>query len=739
VTWSRFTMTGRSARRTWIVSTIIGVAQMITLCAQDPPASRSGRAADPRPVTFNTDIAPIVLKNCATCHRPGGGAPFTLLTYDDVRRRAQQVALVTRTRYMPPWKPDPNHGEFSGVRRLSDQELDLIQQWVEQGIPQGEPNDLPPAPRWSGDWQLGSPDLIVTMPEPYVLRSEGSDVFRTVVIPIQLSTPRYVNALEFHSNSHAVHHANIKIDRTGSSRRLDTDEPGPGFDGGGGRDAKFPDGHFLGWTPGQVPRRSEGTAWRLDPGSDLVIELHMMPTGKAEPVQVTVGLFFTSDPPTHVPYILRLGSQRIDIPAGKKDYTTTDTYTLPVDLDVVSVQPHAHYLARQIRGFAILPDGTRKWLIDISDWDFNWQDVYHYARPLALPRGATLVMQYTYDNSAANVRNPNTPPRRVTFGQKSSSEMGDLWLQVVTGSDADREVLDRDYAPKMLQEDIAGDEKALELDPGNWRLHADLASCYLDGGRVGEALAHLADAVRIEPNSASLHYDLGTALLKQKRVDEAAEHLDRAVRLKADFPEALNNLGAVRYLQGWLDDAIRLYTRSLALNDDNAAAHYNLGRALAAQHQLKASTLEYRRALEIDPDDAETHISLASTLAMQGEIGEAVAHYRRALQVKPDLPAALVDLAWILATSERPEIRGPLEAVALAERAAQLTKHQDPNALDTLAAAYFEAGRVDLAIRTAETALGLAASGGPEDLRNQIRQRLAFYKHTVPLRNDRDF
>jgi Flp pilus assembly protein TadD/mono/diheme cytochrome c family protein len=737
-------MTSRSARRKWIVGAIIGFVQMVTLCAQDPPASPSGPTAARQPVTFNRDIAPIVFKNCVTCHRPGGGAPFTLLTYDDVRRRAQQVALVTRTRYMPPWKPEPNHGEFSGVRRLSDQALDLIQQWVDQGIPQGEPDDLPPAPRWAGDWQLGSPDLIVSMREPYVLRGAGSDVFRTVVIPIPLSTSRYVNGLEFHSgNSHAVHHANIKIDRTGSSRRLDADEPGPGFDGGSGRDAKFPDGHFLGWTPGQVPRRSAGTAWRLDPGSDLVIELHMMPTGKAEPVQVTVGLFFTNDPPAHVPYILRLGSQRIDIPAGKKHHTTTDSYTLPVAVELLSVQPHAHYLARQIEGFAILPDGTRKWLIDISDWDFNWQDVYQYAKPMALPRGATLVMQYTYDNSVENVRNPNTPPRRVTFGQSSSSEMGDLWLQVVTGGNADREVLDTDYAPKMLQEDMAGDEKALELDPGNWRLHADLASCYLDAGRVGEALAHLADAARIEPDSASVHYDLGTALLKQKRVDEAAAHLDRAVRLKADFPEALNNLGAVRYLQGWLDDAIRLYRRSLALKDDNAAAHYNLGRALAAQHQPEASILEYRRALEIDPDDAETHSSLASALAAQDDISEAVAHYRRALQLKPDLPAALVDLAWILATSGRPDIRGPLEAVALAERATQLTKRQAPTALDTLAVAYFEAGQVDLAIRTAETALGLAASSGSEELRDHIQQRLTFYKNSQtladPLRRDRDF
>jgi tetratricopeptide (TPR) repeat protein len=662
----------------------------------------AGATLDGAKVTFSRDIAPIVFAHCVPCHRPGEAAPFSLLTYDDVRRRAQLIAVMTKNRAMPPWKPEPRYGQFAGARRLSDRQVELIQQWVEFGAPEGDASDLPPAPRWASGWQLGKPDLVVVMPEPYLLRSDGPDVFRTFVIPIELPNGRYVKGLEFYPGlPKAVHHANVKIDRTRSSRRLDDDDPGPGFDGGGGRDATFPDGHFLGWTPGQVPQMLDDTAWRLDAGSDLVVELHMMPTGKPERVQISVGLFFTDEPPLRVPYMVRLGRQSIDIPAGKRDYTVTDSYVLPVDVEVLSVQPHAHNLAREMKGFARMPDGTTTPLIYIREWDFRWQDVYRYSRPISLPRGATLMMQYTYDNSADNIRNPNRPPRRVTFGQTTASEMGDLWLQVATRTSSDRAALDRDYAPKMLQEDIAGDEKTLEVNPNDARLHSDLAFCYLAAGRAADAIVQFEAAVRLDPNSPHAHYDLGTTLLNQKRLDEAAEHFDLSLRLKPDFSEAHNNRGAVHALQGKIDEAITSYAEALRLNESNIEARDNLAAALAAR---------------------------ASVLAGQDQIDEAIAHYRRALQLNDDLPAALVDLAWILATSDRRDVRAPDEAVRLAERAAQLTKHQDALVLDTLAVAYFSAHQIERAISSAQTALELATTTGDAQLAADIRRRLESYK-----------
>ena len=393
---------------------------------------------------------------------------------------------------------------------------------------------------------------------------------------------------------------------------------------------------------------------------------------------------------------------------------------LPVDVDVLSVQPHAHNLAREVNGYAALPDGTTRWLIKIREWDFKWQDVYRYREPVALPSGTTLVMQYSYDNSADNALNPNNPPRRVTFGQTTSSEMGDLWLQVATRSAGDRAALDRDYAPKMLREDIAGAEKVLELNPADARLHTDLAFCYLDAGRLSEAVAHLEESVRLEPGSANAHYDLGTALLRERKLDDAGEHFARAVRLQPTLSEAHNNLGVVHFLKGRIDDAIASYTDALRLKADNAEAHYNLGRAFAAAQRSGEAIDQYQRALALQPDDAVTHSSLAGQLAGSGQLEQAIVHYRRALQLVPDLPAALVDLAWILATSERPEIRAPDEAVRLAERVAGLTIYQNATVLDTLAVAYYSAGRRDRAISIEQTALDLATTDGPRSWRHEF-------------------
>ena len=518
-----------------------------------------------------------------------------------------------------------------------------------------------------------------------------------------------------------------------SSRLHDEEEAGPGYDDGGGRNAEFPDGHFLGWTPGQLPYMlPDGRGWRLEPDSDLVLELHMMPTGKPETLQASVGLFFTDQAPSWLPFMLRLGSQSIDIPAGEREYFVTDTFALPVDVEVLGVQPHAHNLAKEVEGFAQLPDGTTKWLLYIKDWDFKWQDVYRYREPLQLPKGTTLSMRYSYDNSAANLRNPNRPPQRVTFGQTTSSEMGNLYIQVVALNGADLAALDKNYAPKLLREDIAGFEKMLEVTPSDARLHADLAFLYLAAGRVGDATAHLLEAVRLLPDAASPHYALGTVLLNQRRFAEARQQFNDAVRLKPDLSDAYNNLGAVSQAEGKIDEAIRNYTEALRVEPDNPDAHYNLGRARASQGNVDEAIVEYRRALQIAPDDPDTLSSLASVLASKGEIDEAVVRYRRTLELRPDLPSALIDLAWILATSDRPEIRAPQEAVRLAERVADLTRYQNPTVLETLAIAYLFAGRTGEAVSTAQRALDLATRAGAEELARDIRTRLEFYKLRVP-------
>lgn len=536
------------------------------------------------PVTFARHIAPIVFDRCGGCHRPGGGAPFSLLTYPAARQRAREMAEVTKNRFMPPWKAEPESGEFIGQRRLTDAEISLIRRWVDEGAPEGDPRDLPPQPHWSEGWQLGTPDLVVTIPEPYTLQADGTDVFRIFAIPLPTGTTRYVRGMEFRpGNARVVHHANIRLDRTSASRRLDENDPAPGYEGLMPRSAVYPAGHFFGWTPGQIaPLVPKEFAWTLHAGTDLVVQLHMQPSGKRELVQPSIGLYFGSEAPTRTPAIVRLGDQGIDIPAGDPDYTITDSFVLPVDVELQAVQPHAHHRARLIKGFATLPDGTTRWLIHVKDWDFRWQHVYRYITPFLLPKGTTVTMEYTYDNSEENPRNPRHPPERVRWGQRSADEMGDLWLQVVTRNDHDLAVLNREIGRKMVAEDIVGYETMIRASPGEAELHDDVALLYLELGRPNDAVVHFEASVGLKPQSAAAHFNVGTALTVAGRFEEAIEAYRRALRIRPEYSSAHNNLGNVLISQGNVEDAIRHFREAVRLDPRNTLARNNLLWLLAA-------------------------------------------------------------------------------------------------------------------------------------------------------------
>lgn len=536
-------------------------------------------------MTFTKDVAPILFAHCSSCHRAGEIGGFSLLTYEDVRPRARAIARATLTRAMPPWKPEPGYGEFAGVRRLSDAQIDTIRRWVDGGAIEGNAADLPPVPAFPEGWRLGQPDLVIQMREPFTVAAGSRDVLRNFVIPIPVDRPRYVSGLEFRpGNARIVHHANFRIDTTRRSRAMDEADPRPGYDGFM-TTASFPEGHFLGWTPGQLPPlAAEGMAWRLDPDTDLVVQLHLQPAERTEEVvQSSIGLFFTDKPPARTPMMLRLGRQHIDIAPGVRDYTIEDSYVLPVDVDVYAVQPHAHFRAREIKGFATLPDATTKWLLFIRDWDFNWQDVYRYASPFTLPKGTTLAMRYTYDNSSLNERNPDRPPKRVRWGQNSSDEMGDLWIQVRARSEEDRKVLYADFGPKVMAEDAVGYEKMLEADPGNGRLHEAVAAIDLQLQRIDTAVAHLEQALRINPASVEAHYNFGTALVWQGRHDDAIGHFQRALQIDPRHTASMVNLGVVLQSRNQLDEAIAYFRRALELAPADAIARANLERALAAR------------------------------------------------------------------------------------------------------------------------------------------------------------
>ena len=543
-------------------------------------------------VTFNKDIAPLVFDRCAPCHRPGQAAPFSLLTFPEVKKHAKQIAETTEKRLMPPWLPEPDCAEFSGARRLSAGQLGLIQQWVAEGAIEGNSADLPPAPQWAAGWQLGQPDLVLRLPQPYTLGPDGKDIYRNFVIPIPITNTHFVQAVELvPDNPKIVHHAFIKIDRTRESRRLDERDAEPGF---GFMNtpvsAQMPEGHFLGWVPGKVPSKEpKGLAWTVEKDTDLVLQLHMRPTGKPETIQPSIGFYFTDQPPTNTPFKILLTSHTIDIPPGVKDYVIEDSFRLPVDVEALAVMPHGHYLCRDMQGLATLPDGTKKWLIRIKNWDFNWQGDYQYSQPVPLPKGTTLLMRYTYDNSTNNIRNPNSPPKRAAYGPQTTDEMGELWLQVLPRNRDDLKLLTRAFQSKMQKVFSEQYAHMLKVNPEDAEAHNGVGMIMLAAGKQAEAAEHFRRAVEIRPDFEDAHFYLGYIYQAQKKLLAAATEYEAVARINTNNYQAYGNLGLIQLEQGNPEQAVYHLENALRLNPDDTIARKNLEAALKAQtiHERK--------------------------------------------------------------------------------------------------------------------------------------------------------
>jgi tetratricopeptide (TPR) repeat protein len=605
--------------------------------------SESAAAQNSRIVTFSEDVAPLMRRYCVECHHPGGPGPFDLTTYPSARQRARQIVEATAARYMPPWQAESDYGGFVGQPHPTDAEVDVIRRWMEAGAPEGKAASR--SERWlDGEWRLGKPDLVLRLPEPFTLPAEGVDVFRTFVLPVGVETARNVRGLEFlPGNARVVHHANIRIDRTSGSRDLDVKDPKPGYEGLLARSALFPDGHFLGWTPGQVaPLLPKDLAWRLEPGSDLVVQLHMQPSGKSEQVNPSIGLYFGTDVPLRHPGMLRLGRQDIDIAPGEKTYTVTDSYTLPVDVEVQAVQPHAHYRAREVRGTATLPDGSTRSLITITKWDFRWQHLYRYEAPFALPKGTVVSMRYTYDNSVENPRNPVRPPARAVWGQRSAEEMGDLWIQMLTKSDADLLTLNRDFRPKAVREDLNGYEGLIAREPENIGLHDDAAVLYLELGDISKAAAHFAATVHLTPNVATAHFNLGTMQALVGSTDAAVREFEAAIAINPRYDKAYHSLALARRQRGDWNGAVDSLRRAVALNPEWLAPRLDLAWMLATSRSADGKAREEavalaERAVTLTsrPDPAVLD-TLAVTYAAAGRFDDALKTSRSALAAGPN-------------------------------------------------------------------------------------------------------
>jgi hypothetical protein len=404
------------------------------------------------PVTFSETVAPILYENCVTCHRPGQAAPFSLISYEDAKKKGKLIAKVTESRYMPPWHAAHGYGDFAGERRLTDAQIATLAEWVKHGMPQGDPDKMPALPKFPEGWYLGTPDLVLKMPAAYDLPASGADIYRNFVIPSNLTQDKWVRAVEFRPGARkAVHHALFAYDASGAAAKQDGKDGKPGFGGmgtagvGGARGATGPLG---GWAVGATPVfMPPGVALPLPKGSDIVLQMHFHLTGKPEVEQATIGIYFADKAPerrlfgVQVPALFGFGTG-LDIPAGEKQYVIEDSLTLPVDVRAFSVGAHAHYLAKEMKATATLPDGTTQPLLWIQDWDFNWQDRYVYKAPVMLPKGTRIDVRLVYDNSSDNPRNPNPEsPKRVLWGEQSFDEMGTVSLAMQTLNAPDEAVL----------------------------------------------------------------------------------------------------------------------------------------------------------------------------------------------------------------------------------------------------------------------------------------------------------
>jgi hypothetical protein len=415
---------------------LLGVVLLFAGPAAAQEKSSPEKAA--RVVTWTRDVAPIVWKSCTSCHRAGEVAPFALQTYIDVKKRARDIVTVTRARTMPVWKPEQGFGEFAGERRLTDEQIATIKAWVDGGCLEGDAADLPPEPKFPEGWTLGEPDLVVKMEEAYMVPAEGRDVYRNFVIPLDLAEDRYVRAVEYRpGNKKVVHHALMFLDTTGESRRKDEQDKAPGFSGFGLGLGAFSGGGLGGWAPGGLTQPlPNGVGKQVKKGSDLLLQLHFHPSGKAEKEQSTIGLYFCKEKPAKLIAMVPMADRKIDIAPGDKSYRVEQSFTAPVDVEIIGLTPHAHYLAKEMKVWAE-KDGKEIPLVWIKDWDFDWQEQYQFKTPVKIARGTKVSMVYTYDNSAENPKNPSSPPVRVRWGEQTTNEMAITFFSVVTQNHAD--------------------------------------------------------------------------------------------------------------------------------------------------------------------------------------------------------------------------------------------------------------------------------------------------------------
>ncbi|MFT4760336.1 MAG: hypothetical protein ACI9XO_003089 [Paraglaciecola sp.] len=401
-------------------------------------------------INFSEHIAPIIFENCTTCHRQGEVAPFALESYEDVAAYASMIKYVTGIRYMPPWKPDREFSEFLGERYLTDEEIQMIADWADDGAPQGDPNLAPSVPNFPDGSALGTPDLVLSFSESFEHQGNMTDNYRVFVLPTGLTEDKEIAAVEVRpGNSKIVHHALVAYDDSGEGQALDDNTPEYGYDGFGGFGVNGVfDKQFPAYVPGQRPRFFQNGLGQLLPAeSDLLVQMHYAPFPTNEMDSSSVNIFYKNEPveryvEQHVmlPFSGVLTNGPFFIPANIVK-TFHGIYNVPIKASIMGVAPHMHLLGQDWTVLLISPQGDTTNLVSIPEWDFNWQGSYWFRKFVIAESGSQIHAYATYDNTAENPLNPNNPPQFVSWGEQTTDEMYYLPISYVPYAEGDEDVV----------------------------------------------------------------------------------------------------------------------------------------------------------------------------------------------------------------------------------------------------------------------------------------------------------
>jgi mono/diheme cytochrome c family protein len=426
--------------------------------------------------TFSHDIAPILYKHCASCHHPNDIAPMSLLTYQEVRPWAASIKEAVVTRKMPPWKADPHFGKWANNPSLSESEIATIKTWVDNGKPEGDPKHLPAQPVFADGWRAGKPDAVVSIPK-FKLDGQGPDEYSYITVPTNFTEDRWVVSAELRpGNRKIVHHAHVFVveeeAKKAEAKRDAAQEysnwlrikegtlsfirpDAPVIDDGCARDDNgvFPGSRqsdlgslISSYLPGRAPDvYPEGTARLIKAGSKLNFQIHYSrATGKTEYDDTSVGLIFAKEPPKTIARRIDLSNHMFLIPANDPNHEVTECHTFQKDLYITSLTPHMHLRGKSMKIAVTYPDGRTETLLNVPNYNFNWQITYRTAEPIFIPKGTRLKITAHFDNSANNPLNPDSS-KIIRWGSASETEMMDGWIEYV----------DAGSAPPQLQTKLA--------------------------------------------------------------------------------------------------------------------------------------------------------------------------------------------------------------------------------------------------------------------------------------------